>query len=121
MLLVTMLEPDASRALTLDSAMRSRLADSLEYLDGFLKQQSSGGLTSVAVRGITHGQVVRASNIGEITGELDLLWTVSSSSRAVCTLKSSPVRLVALRRGTCRVGLRSILDQSAVLRNIPIR
>jgi HEXXH motif-containing protein len=45
-----MLEPDAGRASTLDAAMRSRLADSLEYIDGLLNQRSPGGLEAVASR-----------------------------------------------------------------------
>jgi len=82
------------------------------------KGKATRRISSMAVRGIRQGQIVRTSSLGTITGDLDLKWTISSSTRTICALKSSPSRLVGLRRGTCRVGLRTISGQIPVMRNI---
>jgi hypothetical protein len=77
-------------------------------------------ITTVAVRRIYAGQSIAPSAIGSLTSELPLIWSVAQSSKKVCRLKPAPLRLVALRKGTCRVRLRGIAGQEAVTRNLRI-
>lgn len=75
---------------------------------------------TVAVRSIRRGQVIRTSLLGKGPEDISLKWSVSSSTRNVCTLRQSPTRLVALRAGQCRVGLRQLSGAIPVLRTIRI-
>jgi subtilisin family serine protease len=77
-------------------------------------------ITTMPVRRISSGQSIESSAIGSLAGDLPLLWSVSQSSKKVCRMQPAPLRLVALRKGTCRVGLRGIDDQDAVLRSLRI-
>ena len=77
-------------------------------------------ITSMAVRKIIAGQSVDTAALGSLTSELPLIWSVSKASAKVCRLQSSPSRLVTLRKGTCRVGLRGIEGQNAVVRSLRI-
>ena len=76
--------------------------------------------TTVAVRTLRAGQVVSTSAIANIAGDLSLIWSVSSSSSKICRLNATKTRLTAIRSGTCRVGLRAIAGQTAVLRSFRI-
>jgi hypothetical protein len=78
-------------------------------------------IRSTPLRVIRRGQTVRVSDLGMIHGGLDLKWNISSASSRICTLKNNPVRLVALRSGICRVGLRAINGQTPVIRTFTIR
>lgn len=77
-------------------------------------------ISTVPVRSIRRGQTIRTSTLAKGPEDLSLKWSVSSSSKKYCTLKMSPTRLVALRAGTCRIGLRQIDGQPAVLRSLRI-
>lgn len=77
-------------------------------------------ITSMAVRKIISGQSIDPSALGSLTSDLPLIWSVSQTSKKVCRLQSSPFRLVALRNGTCRVGLRGIIGQDPVIRSLRI-
>jgi subtilisin family serine protease len=77
-------------------------------------------ITTMPVRRIYSGQSIAPSAIGSLAGDLRLLWSVSQSSKKVCVLKSAPLRLVTLRKGTCRVRLRGIVGQDAVTRTLRI-
>ena len=76
--------------------------------------------TTVPVRSLRAGQTIRTSAIAKIAGDLSLLWSVSSASKKICRLDASRTRLIALKAGTCRVGLRAISGQAAVLRKLRI-
>ena len=76
--------------------------------------------STVAVRSLRVGQTVRTSAIANIAGDLSLLWSVSSASKRICRLDASRTRLVALKVGTCRVGLRAIAGEAPVLRSLRI-
>lgn len=76
--------------------------------------------TTVAARSLRPGQSFDTSAIGNIAGDLSLLWSVSSSSKKICRLDSTGGRLIAIRTGTCRVGLRAIAGQAPVIRNFRI-
>jgi len=77
-------------------------------------------ISTVAVRSIRSGQVIRTSLLAKGPEDISLKWSVSSSTRNVCALRQSPTRLVALRAGTCRVGLRQLASAEPVLRSIRI-
>lgn len=77
-------------------------------------------ISTVAVRSIRRGQIIRTSLLAKGPEDISLKWSVSSSTRSVCTLRQSPTRLVALRAGTCRVGLRQLNGAIPVLRSIRI-
>ena len=77
-------------------------------------------ITTMAVRKITVGQSVAPDALGSLTSELPLLWSVSQGSRKICRLQAEPLRLVAMRRGVCRVGLRGIVGQDPVIRSVRI-
>jgi prepilin-type N-terminal cleavage/methylation domain-containing protein len=77
-------------------------------------------ITTIAVRRIPAGQSVNVEAIGSLTSDLPLIWSVSQASKKVCRLESSPYRLFALRKGSCRVGLRGIVGQDAVIRTLRI-
>lgn len=77
-------------------------------------------VTSVPMRVIRQGQTVRTSSIGSMYG-MTLKWNASKTSSKVCSVKSNPTRIVALRAGTCRIGLRAINGQQPVLRTFQIR
>ncbi|MEY3266910.1 MAG: hypothetical protein RJA15_1356, partial [Actinomycetota bacterium] len=76
--------------------------------------------STVAVRALRAGQTIRTSTIANIAGDLSLLWSVSAASKKICRLDASKTRLVALKVGTCRVGLRAIAGEAAVLRSLRI-
>ena len=77
-------------------------------------------ITSVPMRTIRKGQTIRTTSIATMPG-LALKWSVSKTSTKVCSVKSNPTRIVALRVGTCRVGLRALDGQSPVIRTFQIR
>jgi hypothetical protein len=77
-------------------------------------------ITTMPVRRIFAGQSIDPSLLGSLTSELPLIWSVSQTSKKICRLQSAPFRLVALRKGTCRVGLRGIAGQDAVIRSLRI-
>ena len=77
-------------------------------------------ISTMAVRRISVGQSVKVEAIGSLTGDLPLIWSVSQASKKVCRLKSSPDVLVAMRKGTCRVGLRAVVGQDPVIRTLRI-
>ena len=77
-------------------------------------------ITTMPVRRIYSGQTISLSAIGTLAGDLRLVWSVSQSSKKVCLLKSTPLRLVTLRKGTCRVRLRGIVGQDPVTRTLRI-
>jgi len=77
-------------------------------------------ISTVSVRSIRRGQIIRTSSLAKGPEDLSLKWSVSSSSKRICTLKMSPIRLVALRAGTCRIGLRQIDGEVPILRSLRI-
>ena len=77
-------------------------------------------ITTMAVRKISVGQSVAPDALGSLTSELPLLWSVSQGSRKICRLQAEPLRLVAMRRGVCRVGLRGLVGQDPVIRTLRI-
>lgn len=102
------------------------LRDGLRYQVVVKSRNEIGdGVASVRVlspyvRSLRVGQSVAVSALGRTDGGFRLLWSVSSSSKKICALRSGSQRLVGLRAGTCRVGLRTQTGQKAVLRNIRI-
>ena len=77
-------------------------------------------ISTMAVRRISVGQSVKVEAIGSLTGDLPLIWSVSQASKKVCRLESSRYVLVAMRKGTCRVGLRAVVGQDPVIRTLRI-
>ena len=77
-------------------------------------------ISTVAVRTLRTGASIDRDVLARIAGDLTLHWTVSSSSKKVCALRGETQRLVALRAGTCRVGLRTNLGGVPVLRSLRI-
>jgi hypothetical protein len=77
-------------------------------------------ISTVPVRSIRRGQLIRTTLLAKGPENLSLKWSVSSSSKRVCTLKMSPTRLVTLRTGICRIGLRQIDGEVPVLRSLRI-
>ena len=77
-------------------------------------------ITTMPVRRIFSGQSIDPSALGSLTSDLPLIWSVSQASKKVCRLQAKPLRLVALRRGVCRVALRGIVGQDPVIRNVRI-
>lgn len=77
-------------------------------------------LTSPVLRSWRAGRTVAASSIGITDGGLTLRWTSSSSTTRVCRVAQNPARVVFLRAGTCRLGLRTLSGQKAVVRNIRV-
>jgi len=77
-------------------------------------------MTTMAVRKILVGQSVKPDELGSLTSDLPLLWSVSHTSQKVCRVQLKPFRLVALSRGICRVGLRAIAGQGPIIRNLHI-
>lgn len=80
--------------------------------------ESTGRVVTPAPRRIRRGDQVKVSKLATVTGDLPLKWSVSKSSRTVCKVRNG--RLVALKAGTCRVGLRTIADQAAVIHKITV-
>lgn len=81
---------------------------------------ATGRISTVAVRNIRRGQIIRTSLLAKGPEDLSLKWSVSAASKKYCSLKMSPTRLVALRAGTCRIGLRQIDGETPVLRSLRI-
>jgi hypothetical protein len=77
-------------------------------------------ITTMPVRRIYSGQSIDTSALASLTSDLPLIWSVSQSSKKICRLQAVPFRLVALRKGNCRVGLRGIEGQDAVIRSLRI-
>ena len=77
-------------------------------------------ITTMPVRRILVGQSVNPEALGSLTSDLPLFWSVSQASKKICRLQAEPFRLVAMRRGTCRVGLRGVLGQDPVIRTLRI-
>lgn len=71
-----------------------------------------------APRRLRRGSSWSLSVLGTVSGDLRLTWRVSRVSRSICEVRGG--RLVGLRAGTCRVGLRTIPDQAPVIHNIRI-
>jgi hypothetical protein len=63
---------------------------------------------------------VKPEALASLTSDLPLIWSVSQTSKKICRLQAEPLRLVALRKGTCRVGLRGIVGQDPVIRTLRI-
>ena len=77
-------------------------------------------ITTVPVRRISVGQYVMPDALGSLTSDLPLFWSVSQASKKICRLQAEPFRLVAMRKGTCRVGLRGVIGQVPVIRTLRI-
>jgi subtilisin family serine protease len=77
-------------------------------------------ITTMSVRRILVGQSVKPEALASLTSDLPLIWSVSQTSKKICRLQAEPLRLVALRKGTCRVGLRGIVGQDPVIRTLRI-
>ena len=77
-------------------------------------------ITTMPVRRIFSGQSIDPSALASLTSDLPLIWSVSQTSKKVCRLQSAPFRLVALRNGICRVGLRGVVGQDAVIRSLRV-
>jgi subtilisin family serine protease len=77
-------------------------------------------ITTMPVRRILVGQSVKPEALASLTSDLPLIWSVSQTSKKICRLQAEPLRLVALRKGTCRVGLRGIVGQDPVIRTLRI-
>jgi subtilisin family serine protease len=77
-------------------------------------------ITTMPVRRIYSGQSIAPASLASINSDLPLIWSVSQSSKKICRLQAVPFRLVALRKGVCRVGLRGIEGQDAVIRSLRI-
>ena len=77
-------------------------------------------ITTMPVRRILVGQSVKPEALGSLTSDLPLIWSVSQTSKKICRLQAEPFRLVAMRRGTCRVGLRGVVGQDPVIRTLRI-
>lgn len=77
-------------------------------------------ITTMPVRRILAGQSVKPEALASLTSEIPLFWSVSQTSKKICRLQAEPLRLITLRRGTCRVGLRGIVGQDPVIRTFRI-
>ncbi len=77
-------------------------------------------ITAPVLRSWRAGRTVSASSVGVTDGGLTLRWTASASSKRVCRVAQNPSRVVFLRPGTCRLGLRTLAGQAAVVRNIRV-
>jgi subtilisin family serine protease len=77
-------------------------------------------ITTMPVRRIFSGQSIDPSSLSSLTSDLPLIWSVSQASKTICRLQPEPFRLVALRKGICRVGLRGVEGQDAVIRSLRI-
>lgn len=77
-------------------------------------------LTSPEVRGYRAGQTIPVAGLGTTDGGFDLKWTTSAGTKKVCRLLPAPSRLQLLRSGTCRVGLRTLSGQDAVVRTLRV-
>ncbi|MSO15302.1 MAG: hypothetical protein EXQ61_03180 [Ilumatobacteraceae bacterium] len=75
---------------------------------------------TMAVQKILAGKSIKPDTLGYLTSDLPLIWSVSQASKKVCRLQTAPFRLVALRRGVCRVGLRGITGQDPIIRSLRI-
>ena len=76
-------------------------------------------LLAPAVRGFRAGQVVALSRVGVADGGFSVKWSVSSATKRVCRILPGS-RVVFLRSGTCRLGLRTLAGQEVVLRNLRV-
>ena len=72
------------------------------------------------VQSIRVGRAVALGALGRTDSGFSLIWSVSGSSKKICAIRPGSARLVGLRSGTCRLGLRTLAGQQAVLRNIRI-
>lgn len=77
-------------------------------------------LTAPALRQWRAGRTVSASSLGVTDGGLTLRWTASSATTRVCRVLQNPARVQFLRAGTCRLGMRTLAGQSAVVRNFRV-
>lgn len=82
--------------------------------------KATSRITTMPVRRILVGQSIDPDVLASLTSDLPLFWSVSQTSKKVCRLQAERLRLVAMRRGTCRVGLRGVLGQDPVIRNLRI-
>lgn len=81
---------------------------------------ATGRLRAPAVRAYRAGQSVPLAQVGVTDGGLDLVWSSSSGTAKVCRIDEASGRLVVKRAGTCRVGLRTLAGQDAVVRTIRV-
>lgn len=77
-------------------------------------------LRAPAVRGYRAGQSIPLAQVGITDGDLSLTWSSSSGTAKVCRVDQATSRLVLRRAGTCRVGLRTLEGQDAVVRTIRV-
>lgn len=77
-------------------------------------------LASPILRTWRAGRTVAASSVGITDGGLSVKWSASSSTTRVCRVAQNPARVVFLRAGTCRLGMRTLAGQEAVVRNIRV-
>lgn len=78
----------------------------------------SGHVPGPRPRRLAVGSRTSLSALGTVTGGLALRWSVTRTSRGVCTIRGP--RLVAVRAGICRVALRTIAEQAPVVHTITI-
>lgn len=72
------------------------------------------------VRSLRPGQTFSVTSVARFGGDLTLKWRVSSGSRRTCRLASDGTKIRFLRSGTCRVGLRTIVNGPVVVRNLRV-
>ncbi len=72
------------------------------------------------VQGLRAGRTVAVSSLARFGGDLSLKWRVAAASKRVCRLSGNGSRITFLRRGTCRVALRTNADGVPVLRNLRV-
>jgi hypothetical protein len=75
-------------------------------------------VTTGLVRSLRVGLNTPLTAVATFGGDLKLMWNVSASSRSICKVVGMNVRF--LRPGTCRVGLRTYIDATPVLRSLRV-
>lgn len=77
-------------------------------------------LRAPAVRSYRAGQSIPLAQVGITDGDLSLIWSSSSGTTKVCRIDQATSRLVLRRAGTCRIGLRTLEGQDAVVRTLRV-
>ena len=75
-------------------------------------------VTTGLVRNLRVGLRTPLTAVATFGGDLKLAWNVSSSSRSICKVVGETVRFV--RAGTCKVGLRTYVGATPVLRSLRV-
>jgi subtilisin family serine protease len=75
-------------------------------------------VTTGLVRSLRVGLNTPLTSVATFGGDLKLMWNVSASSRSICKVVGSNVRF--LRPGTCKIGLRTNVGGSPVLRSLRV-